>query len=295
MRFSPGCKCCGCACRYKTTICKGGAGWEIMDFTIAGFANDTCSNCADYNGTFILCWSSTNSRWESEELATCGTGSDTPRWTLTESGGYFWLEANLKGGSTGGVVQYRVASASFNCLVVKSTLTKVTPVPLPQQCSGTPSTVDVFPCAYYNCTHCSAMQVREITIDISSFPSQDCTCTTAAGTYVMVQGTEFGALCTGFGAGACNWGYQEGALGGAFTCSGNPRGICINLTKTSDTGWTLEIHVMDFGGNSIGWGRWTTSSGSTDCTNLPAFANWTLSATSGTHCDWSNVTFSLSV
>jgi len=48
---NPGCKCCDQA---ECAPCTSGFAPETFSVTIAGYADDTCASCEDYDGTYVL-------------------------------------------------------------------------------------------------------------------------------------------------------------------------------------------------------------------------------------------------
>lgn len=138
-------------CRFISTPDCAASEVSVYTFTVSGLANDDCSSCNDWNGTFNLEYMSPGI-WESPSSAStnCNHVSGDPLWRLdTYSIGstrYYRLSAVGLG------YAWRLVSTSWVC-GGDNVLTKVAAVIFPNPCLNLPTTISLTPCLRV-CPYC---------------------------------------------------------------------------------------------------------------------------------------------
>lgn len=177
---------CGCVpvdeCRLiNTPGCVDDA--SIYIITVSGLTNDSCADCAAWNGTFNLKYVS-GGVWKSDpsDSTSCGHSAGDPLWKLEHDSttGYYYLTA------VGLAYRWRTAIASWTCNGT-DTMTLVSPSPIPAPCSNVPSTIDAVPCTI-ECEYCSTDDPDSISVRLLGFVDHSttgCWCSLLNGYHVL--------------------------------------------------------------------------------------------------------------
>lgn len=265
MRFSPGCCHCipVCECEFVANpVCPFSKDVTKYTISVAGLTNDDCTNCADWNGDFELCWVDINV-WESAASAStnCGHTSGDPLWRLTGAlstgaGNYFTLVAVGLGHS------WRIAASSWVC-AAENILSNAGVVIVPNPCSGLPATITLTPCQQ-PCEFCDAEPPATMSVEISGienhplFPDYGCAyCDSFNAVYVLDR------------LSPCTW-FVDGELDCSYYFA-DPIKYSVRLDLLGVIGLspiTIQITFrIESGLNSFNYWTWTKSvSGTTlDC------------------------------
>lgn len=164
MRFVPPCTNCTPFCECSRVLVSGSV-YDVTkySFTVAGMTNDNCSYCNDWNGSFDLCWDSTN-LWESavSSSTNCGHTAGTPLWTLAKGATYYTLTMNGPGHS------WRILNGSW--VRGGTNILSLTPAAIvPNPCNNLPATITLTPCTGV-CLSCSGGGPATMSADVSGLP-----------------------------------------------------------------------------------------------------------------------------
>lgn len=184
---------------------------SIYTLTISGLTNDSCSSCADWNGTFDLQYMF-EARWDSPPSAStnCGHTAGDPLWRLEYDAAtsYYILTALGIG------FRWRLAKASWTCAGT-NTLSLVYPLPVPAPCATLPATLALTPCITV-CTCCSSGMPASISVTFSGIANNLCDgCTGFNATFLLARSS------------TCHW-YRDGT----WSCS-----AAIGTPKYSIQAW----------------------------------------------------------
>lgn len=223
MRFVPPCTNCTPFCECSRVLVSGSV-YDVTkySFTVAGLTNDNCANCADWNGSFDLCWDSTNI-WESAASSStnCGHTSGDGLWTLAKGATYYTLTMNGPGHS------WRILNGSW--VRGGTNILSLTPAAIvPNPCSNLPATITLTPCTGI-CLSCSGGGPTTMSADVGGLPTTSligCNYDLLEGVYALPR----------MGTGDCVWGTSYNEF-----CS---------YTYSSDMTIQIYVYVSTSGGTT---------------------------------------------
>lgn len=286
MRFSPGCSCCApppcVSCDPKNP--------EKIRITIAGAANGSCSDCADYNTSVMLTYSGVCFWSNSTADGPCGV-ADWWQFELLDIDGDLTAQVSLYRGETlaalwqasvesyvpldccdelDGVVLANISDDDTYCDWTGSTIT------LEAICGETSN----------NCDGCIGNTYPdEMEVTIAGFTDISCDCTVANNTFVIPRNTT--------GVSVCTWSATFVPSAWCVT----EISITVTISYNSGTNTTTLSGVIAFArfedGMTKRWscGQFSTStSGKIDCMALDQDIPLTDSSCQS-RCDASGVTF----
>lgn len=177
-----------CTCKLIPSV-DCGQDASQYSFTTTTITNSTCLDCTTYNGTFNMCYSTVNTRWESDPFAStiCSHVANDPLWTLTRRTTCYELEA--KGLSK----IWEKSLATWDCLGA-NVMNRRGLAASTDLCGGFPASITLRPCVFF-CASCTDGAFDNKSLTFSGFTDDYCVCSTYNATYIIPFIDDYGTYC----------------------------------------------------------------------------------------------------